>query len=97
MIPEPPDHLRQRWRLYALYFDPQLATRVSGQILIVHLGRPMSLRTFSETYIFQHDEMTVVKTGEKIKTSTICGIQKIDNNNKPDYEITQDGNLIGAT
>lgn len=60
---------------------------------MVHVERPVSFATFCESYIFQHEELTIEKTGEKIKTNRIYGIQKIDNGNKPHYILAMNGNL----
>ena len=62
--------------------------------MYVHIGRPVSFKTVCEKFIFQHIELTVVSSGEKIQTAEVIGIQKVPNGNKPKYELTLDGNLI---
>jgi hypothetical protein len=93
MLNEPPSHLAEKYRLYAIWIETDYGSRPITDMLIVHIGRPVSFATLCETYIFQHIELTVGKTGEKIKVSGITGIQKIDNKNIPKYELTMDGTL----
>lgn len=93
MLNEPPKHLADKYRLYAIWLENDYGSRPVSDMLLVHVARPLSFATFCESYIFQHLELTVVKTGVKIKTSGICGVQKVDNQNTPKYEITMDGNL----
>jgi hypothetical protein len=62
-------------------------------MLIVHVSQGLSFASFCELYIFQNHELTIEKTGQKIKTNSITGIQKIDNQNIPKYEIVMDGTL----
>lgn len=88
-----PAHLAEKFMVYAIYFDDSFSKRPTGNILLVHIGRPVSLGTLCEAYIFQHPELTVETTGEKIKTNEINGIQKVANTNKPKYELTMAGVL----
>lgn len=90
---EPPVHLQDRYRLYAIWMDADYGSRPTNDIMIVHIGRPVSFATLCESFIFQHDELTVEKSGVKIKTNLITGIQKIDNKNIPKYELTLAGLL----
>ena len=90
---EPPAHLADKYRVYALFMANDFNVRPTGNMILIHVGRPVSLATLCETYIFQHLELTIEKTGEKIKTNEISGIQKINNDNKPQYELTMDGVL----
>lgn len=82
-----PDHLADKYRVYALRFE-------DGSLVKVHVGRPISFRTFCETYILQHIELMAQKTKTIFPTSGICGIEKIPNNNKPDFEVTAAGELL---
>lgn len=93
MTIESPIHLAEKYRLYAIFFEDNFNVRPNGNMMIVHIGRPVSLGTLCESYIFQHIELTVEKTGEKIKTNEISGIQKIQNDNKPKYELAMGGVL----
>ncbi len=90
---ELPDHLKQKYNLYAIQLESGINKRPGQTLLMVHIGRPVSLGTVCRQFIFHHIELTLVKTGEKILTSSITGVQKIPNDNKPDYELTLDGNL----
>lgn len=89
----PPDHLKEKYSLYAIWLDADYGSRPISDMMIVHIGRPISFATLCDTYIFQHVELTVEKTGQKIKVSGITGIQKIDNKNIPKYELVMDGTL----
>lgn len=93
MSHEPPNHLKDPYRLYALWFETDYGSRPISDMIIVHVGRPVSLATLCESFIFQHMELTVEKTGQKMKTNAITGIQKIDNKNIPKYELTMGGML----
>lgn len=93
MTVEPPAHLADKYRLYAIWLDRDFMSRPNQSMLIIHIGRPVSFETLCDTYIFQHMELTVEKSGDKIPVKGICGIQKIDNQNKPNYELTMDGTL----
>lgn len=90
---EPPGHLADKYRLYAIYLENDYGNRPANGLMIVHVGRPVSLESFMELFIFQNLELTVVSTNEKIKTEKITGIQKIDNQNIPKYEIMMGGLL----
>lgn len=90
---ELPGHLAEKYRLYAIHLDPGVNKRPNQAMLIVHIGRPVSFKTVCEKFIMEHVELTVVSSGEKIQTNGIIGIQKIDNANKPNYELTYDGLL----
>jgi hypothetical protein len=57
------------------------------------IGHGGTIYNLSESFIFQYDELTIEKTGVKVPTNRICGIQKINNNNKPNYEIVMGGVL----
>lgn len=94
MSHEPPEHLKDKYRCYAIWLATDYGSRPISDMLIVHLGRPMSFLSFVELYILQHQELTIEKTGQKIQTVNITGIQKIDNNNIPKYELTYDGVLL---
>lgn len=91
---ELPAHLSEKYRLYAIWFDADYGSRPAQDLVIVHVRHPVSFRTFCDAYIFQHLELTVEKTGVKIQTSKISGVQKILNDNKPKYELTAAGQLI---
>ncbi len=91
---ELPGHLADKYRLYAISFDEDYGSRPSGNLMIVHIGRPVSFETLCDTYIFQHLEFTIDKTGDKVKTNTICGVYKIPNDNVPKYELAMDGRLL---
>lgn len=93
MLNEPPIHLAEKYRLYALWLETDYGSRPTNEMLIVHIGRPVSFATLCETYIFQHVELTVEKTNDKIKVNSITGVQKIGNQNIPKYELTMDGIL----
>lgn len=82
-----PEHLQDKYRIYALRFE-------DGSLVKVHVGRPMSFRTFCESYIFQHIELMNKSQGLLLKTNTIVGIEKIPNANKPDFEATMSGELL---
>lgn len=94
MSHEPPDHLKSRFRCYALWLESDYGSRPNQEMMIVHIGRPLSFRNFCEAYVFQHMELTIEKTGVKITTNRIRGIQKIDDNNTPNYELTFSGQLL---
>jgi hypothetical protein len=87
---ELPDHLQEKYRNYSIHFDNGL----TKSMIIVHVGRPMKFSSFITNYIFQHNELTIEKTNAKLQTSNIVGIQKIPNDNQPDYELRMDGALI---
>lgn len=93
MLNEPPKHLKDKYYLYAIWLEADYGSRPTDDLLIVHVERPVSFATFCDTYIFQHDELTVEKTGEKIKANRVVGIQKIPNNQEPKYTLTQAGVL----
>lgn len=93
MLNEPPAHLAEKYRLYALWLEADYGSRAISDMIIVHVGRPVSFTTLCESFIFQHVELTVEKTNQKIMVNTITGIQKIDNKNIPKYELTMDGLL----
>lgn len=93
MLNEPPAHLAEKYRLYALWLEADYGSRAISDMIIVHVGRPVSFATLCESFIFQHVELTVEKTNQKIMVNTITGIQKIDNKNIPKYELTMDGLL----
>src|SRR5665213_2816516 len=86
-----PEHLADKYRIYMLRFD-------DGGMVKLHVGRPVSFRTFCETFILQHIELTTQKIGdqnvEMFYTNNIVAIEKIPNSNKPDFEVTAEGILI---
>lgn len=88
------EHLREPYRVYAIHLDPGMNKRPTQAVLFVHIGRPVSLKVVCESFIFKHLELIVQKTGELIQTSTIVGIQKVPNGNKPQYELRPDGTLV---
>lgn len=88
------EHLREPYRVYCIQLNPGINKRPNQSILYVHIGRPVSFKTVCDKFIFQHAELTIVKTGEKLATTEVIGIQKVSNGSKPDYELTLDGNLI---
>lgn len=90
---EAPIHLADKYRLYAIWLEEGFENKLNQNMMIVHVGRPISFATLCETFIFQHPELTIEKTGKKIKTNIISGIQKVKNDNKPQYELTIDGTL----
>lgn len=88
------EHLRDPYRVYCIQLNQGINKRAGDAILYVHIARPVSFKTVCEKFIFQHLELTMVKTGEKIPIVEVVGIQKVPNGNKPKYELTLDGNLI---
>lgn len=97
MSHQPPPHLADKYRLYAIWIEADYGSRPTNDMLLVHIARPVSLGTLCETYIFNNLELTVLSSGQKIKTNLISGIQKIDNKNIPKYELTMDGSLKDIT
>ena len=91
---ELPGHLADKYRVYAISFEEEYGSRPHDNLILVHVGRPISFETLCDTYIFQHLELTIDKTGQKIKTNTISGVYKIPNDNKPKYELSMDGRLL---
>lgn len=85
-----PEHLGDKYRVYALRF-------VDGQLVKVHVRNPVSFKTFCETYILKHVELTAKKSSTIFKTEYISGIEKILNSNKPDFEVTPEGLLLEIT
>lgn len=92
-VNEPPSHLAEKYRLYAIWLEADYGSRPISDMIIVHVGRPVSFGTLCEQFILQHLELTVETTGQKIRVGSITGIQKIDNKNIPKYELTIDGIL----
>lgn len=92
---QPPEHLSDKYRVYAITMTEDYQNRSEDRSIIVHVARPLSFKTFCETYILQHMELTVESSGAKIPTGKIAGLQKIPNQNTPKYEITADGVLKG--
>jgi hypothetical protein len=88
------EHLREPYRVYAIHMDPGVNKRPNQAMLLVHIGRPVSFKTVCESFIFQHLELTIQSSGEKIQTNSVIGIQKIPNGNKPQYELRLDGTLL---
>jgi hypothetical protein len=82
-----PEHLGDKYRVYALRLE-------DGGLVKVHIGRPVSFRTFAETFIFQHPELVNEKTKFILQVSQIVGLEKIPNSNKPDFELTATGQLL---
>lgn len=82
-----PEHLSDKYRVYALRF-------ADGGLVKVHVGRPISFKTFAETFILQHVELMSEKTKTMFLVKDIVGIEKIPNSNKPDFEVTADGQLL---
>lgn len=80
------EHLREQYRIFSIHFE-------NGQMIMVHIARPVSFKTFCEKFIFQHTELSVEKTNQKFETNKISGLQKIPNQNKPAYELRLDGTL----
>lgn len=89
----PPDHLKEKYNLFALTFEEDYQNRAEDRSMVVHVGRPISMKTLCDTFIFQHLELTVERSNGKLKTNKIIGIQKIPNQNSPKYELTADGLL----
>ncbi len=83
------EHLREPHRVYAISFENGMHKR----LVMVHVARPVSFKTVCVTFILNNIELTVEKTGEKLQTSLITGIQKVPNQNIPEYELTLDGLL----
>ena len=81
------EHLREQYRMYSIHFD-------NGQMILVHIGRPVSFKTVCDKFIFEHIELSVEKTNQKFETNKISGIQKIPNQNKPAYELRMGGILV---
>ncbi len=84
-MPELPDHLRDKYRMYSIHFE-------NSSMILVHINRPVSFKTVCESFIFQHLELTT-DTGQKFETNKIAGVQKIPNQNVPAFELTHDGLL----
>jgi hypothetical protein len=90
---EPPKHLADKYRCYAIWIEDDGSGQQALKMILVHVGRPISFKTLLETYIFQHLELTTERDGRKIPTRLISGVQKVPNQNTPDYELRQDGTL----
>jgi hypothetical protein len=88
------EHLREPYRVYAIHLEAGVNKRPNQAMLLVHAPQGGPFRHFCNTYIFQHMELTIVKTNERIMTSEVIGIQKIPNGNKPTYQINPDGTLV---
>lgn len=84
--------LEDKYRVYAITFEPTMDKRPRESVMFVHVARPISLKTFCDSFIFQHLELTNEK-GDKFKTNAVCGIQKVPNQVTPEYELTMDGLL----
>jgi hypothetical protein len=82
-----PEYLADKYRMYALRFE-------NGDLVKLHVGRPISFKTFCDQYILQHIELLNQKAGVLFKVAQIVGIEKIPNSNKPDFEVTAEGNLL---
>jgi hypothetical protein len=93
MIHDPPSHLADKYRLYAIWLEEDFGSRPNQRMMIVHIGRPVSFATLIGTYLLGSTELTIEKTGEKLLTSRICGVQKVKNDNTPQYELTTDAIL----
>lgn len=89
----PPAHLSDKYNVYAIWLEKDYVNRPNQNMILIHIARPVSFQTLCGSYIFQHIELTIEKTGEKIQTSRICGLQKIDNGNTPKYVLTMTGDL----
>jgi hypothetical protein len=87
---ELPGHLAEKYRNYAIHFDNGL----TKSMLIVHIGHLLKFKSVFNNYIMDHIELTIQKTNSKLLTENIIGIQKVDNGNKPDYELTINGVLL---
>jgi hypothetical protein len=88
-----PEHLADKYRVYMLRFE-------DGGLVMLHVGRPVSLKTFIENYIFQHTELSTQKQGADrtvFYTNQITAIEKVLNTNKPNFEITVTGQLLEIT
>lgn len=85
-----PEHLQDKYRVYALRFEDE-------SLLLVHVGRPISLKTFCEQYVFKHLELLNKTENLLFQTSKIKGVEKVLNSNKPDFELTMEGQLIEIT
>ena len=82
-----PEHLADKWRIFMLRFD-------DNSMMMLHVGRPVSFKTFCQNYIFQHLELIDKKDSKLFKTNGIVAIEKVPNQNRPDYEVTEAGQLI---
>jgi hypothetical protein len=87
---ELPSHLAEKYRNYAIHFDNGL----TKNMIIVHIGRPVKFKSVLDHYIMDHIELTIQKTNVKLETANIVGVQKVPNDNKPDYELTINGVLL---
>ncbi len=76
-----------KYRVYLLRFE-------DGSIVKLHVGRPISFKTFVETFIFQHMELVEDKSKTIFQTKNIMAVEKIPNSNKPDFQITAEGMLL---
>lgn len=85
--------MEDKYRVYAITFEPTMVKRPGESVMFVHCGRPTSFKTFCNKFIFDHMELTIEKTNEKILTSTVVGVQKIPNQVTPAYELTGEGLL----
>ncbi len=83
------EHLREPFRIYALHFENGMHKR----LMLVHVARPGPFKVFASNYLFNNMELTIEKTGEKIPTAWLTGIQKVPNANTPEYRITLEGLL----
>ena len=89
---ESPEHLKDKYRIYAIWVDGGYSDRPLNEIMMVHVAQPVSFRALCDI-IFNNIELTIEKTGQKIQTSKICGIQKIPNANVPNFELIHNGIL----
>lgn len=81
------DNMADKYRCYAVYFE-------NGTNMIIHVRELTTFPVFCKKYIFDHIELTMEKTNQKIVTANISGIQKIPNQNKPEFELTVDARLV---
>lgn len=82
-----PEHLADKYRVYMLRFE-------DGSLVKLHVERPISFKTFCETYILQHIELYNENTKTTFFTNQIMAIEKIPNQNIPDFTITLTGQLL---
>lgn len=80
-------------QVYAIHFEKEVNNRDNETLLFVRVAGLVTFKVMMESYIFQHLELTLQKTGQKLKTSSICGVQKIPFENTPAYELRWDGTL----
>ena len=76
-------------KFFCLHFENGIHKRM----IIVSVRQPGPFRVFCTSFIFNNIELTIEKTNEKIPVSHVVGIQRIPNQNIPEFELTPEGLL----